>query len=291
MATGPVIGVQSDTLADGLAYILISYPTGKSRKRYRSISEGGLKIAIASEGSGLTRCGDVGEVRFDRHQSYMFRQPAGTETVTQDLSPTNGWLRFFGIEFKKSWVREQHRLSGDDPFVDWAFGALERHFCSNFEATAAYRRIAEEVRCCPYAGASRRLFLESRVLELVVLASEADFDRASKVEIKSTDATKLDEVKNIILEDVSASLSISELANAVGLNVMKLKKSFKARFGQTIHQYVIDRRLEEAHALLSDTDLQIAQVAYRVGYTPAHFAYVFQKRFGVNPTEARRRNR
>ena len=291
MSVAPIVGMQSETIDNGLACLTFSFPSGRSKERYQTISEGGLKIAIASEGAGRTRCGDIGEVRFDRQSAYIFRQPAGTETVTEDLLFTNGWIRLFGIEIKQDWVRQQHRLSGDDPFLDWAFEALDRDFCSSFQSTATYRRIAEDARCCPYVGAMRRLFLESRILELVVLASEADTGAVNKVEIKSSDAARLDEVKNIILDDLSASLSIAELAGAVGLNVMKLKRGFKTRFGQTLRQYVIDRRLEEAHALLSDSDLQIAQVACRVGYTPAHFAHAFHERFGVSPTEARRRNR
>ena len=291
MNVAPIVGMKAEAIADGLACLTCNFPVSGSEERYQSISEGGLKIAVASEGAGLIRCGDVGEVRFDRQSAYIFRQPTGTETVTEDLLFTNGWIRLFGIEIKQDWVHRQHRLSGDDPFLDWAFEALDRDFCSSFQSTTAYRRIAEEARCCPYVGAMRRLFLESRILELVVLASEADTGAVSKIDIRSSDAAKLDEVKNIILEDVSASLCIADLAGAVGLNVMKLKRGFKARFGRTIRQYVIDRRLEEAHALLSDSDLQIAQVAYRVGYTPAHFAHAFRKRFGVNPTEARRRNR
>ena len=291
MSVAPIVGMLAETIDNGLACLTCSFPVGGSEERYQTVSKGGLKIAIASEGAGLTRCGDVGEVHFDRQSAYIFRQPFGTKTVTEDLLFTNGWIRLFGIEIKQDWVQQQHRLSGDDPFLDWAFEALDRDFCSSFQSTVAYRRIAEEARCCPYVGAMRRLFLESRILELVVLASEADTGAVSKVEIQSSDAAKLDEVKNIIIDDVSAPLSIADLAGAVGLNVMKLKKGFKARFGQTVRQYVIDRRLEEAHALLSDSDLQIAQVAYRVGYTPAHFTHAFRTRFSISPTEARRRNR
>ena len=285
----PLFGIRAEEIAEGLSCLVSVYPAGKAPTVHQSVSSGGLKIAVASEGGGLTRCGDIGEVRFDRHRAYMFRQAAGTETAMDDLSYTDGWFRFFGLEVKPAWVARQHDISGHDPMVDWAFEALQREFCLPIATAPAYRRIVEEVRCCRYIGASRRLFLESRALELLVMIADAHSERPGKAPTTTaSEAAKLDEASQIIASDAAAHLSIAGLAGAVGLNTMKLKRGFKERFGQTIHQFIIDRRLDEARALLGDTDLQIAQIAYRVGYTPGHFSQVFRSRFGESPSALRR---
>ncbi|WP_164170722.1 helix-turn-helix domain-containing protein, partial [Stenotrophomonas maltophilia] len=51
--------------------------------------------------------------------------------------------------------------------------------------------------------------------------------------------------------------------------------------------YLQEYRLREAHRMLCDEEANVSTVAYRVGYSPAHFSIAFRKRYGISPSEIR----
>ena len=66
-------------------------------------------------------------------------------------------------------------------------------------------------------------------------------------------------------------------------------RSFKAATGLSPHQYVIQRRVERAKTLLSDTGLTVAEVARAVGFSnPSHLATHVRRVLGVSPGALRR---
>lgn len=67
-------------------------------------------------------------------------------------------------------------------------------------------------------------------------------------------------------------------------------RAFKASTGLTIHAYVEQVRLAKAKALLSDTDIQLKEIAFRLGFSnAANFSAAFRKSAGESPREFRRR--
>ncbi|MBD2018118.1 helix-turn-helix domain-containing protein [Microcoleus sp. FACHB-53] len=49
-------------------------------------------------------------------------------------------------------------------------------------------------------------------------------------------------------------------------------------------RYLVERRIEGAKILRSQTDLSVAQIATRVGFaTPSHFTSVFRKHLKTTP--------
>lgn len=91
-----------------------------------------------------------------------------------------------------------------------------------------------------------------------------------------------------IVEKIDASLDdnigLVELADIAGLSVFQFARAFKARTGQTPHQYVIERRIARAQDLLQRSEDTIADIAYAVGFSSqAHLTDVFKKRVGVTP--------
>lgn len=85
----------------------------------------------------------------------------------------------------------------------------------------------------------------------------------------------------------TADHSIGELSRRFGLSDSRLKAGFRTQFGTSVHQYVIASRLDAAAAMLETTDLHVSQVAYRVGYSPAHFSTLFKRQFGRPPSSGR----
>jgi len=88
---------------------------------------------------------------------------------------------------------------------------------------------------------------------------------------------------------LSRKLSVPALAAQVNLSQNYLARRFRERFGMTMQQYQIARRVELARELLMGTDLPIKTVGRRVGLPdPQHFNKVFRNAIGRSPSQVRR---
>jgi AraC-like DNA-binding protein len=88
------------------------------------------------------------------------------------------------------------------------------------------------------------------------------------------------------------ALSAARVAAAIGISERHLSRAF-ADAGPSFPQYVLSRRLDRAHALLTRSPLiPVAEVAHRCGFgTPSRFSQAFHSRFGLRPTDVRREAR
>ena len=90
---------------------------------------------------------------------------------------------------------------------------------------------------------------------------------------------------DIIRSRYNTPPGITELARMVGLNTTNLKSGFKAEFGDTIFQCVHRFRMEHAAALLLETDINVSETAWRVGYNSVSaFSAAFKQEMGVSPS-------
>ena len=151
--------------------------------------------------------------------------------------------------------------------------------------------IAYQVLHCPLEGAARKLFLESKALE--ILAHEINtFGSAQQSQVpavKTHELDRLEEARMILEKEYADPPSIVSLARRVGLNDFKLKRGFRKVFDTTVFGYVRALRMEKARALLESGRLNVTQVASATGYSCfGHFSAAFKKRFGILPSDFRK---
>ncbi|TYP76578.1 response regulator [Paenibacillus methanolicus] len=85
-------------------------------------------------------------------------------------------------------------------------------------------------------------------------------------------------------------LSISKLAQHTFLTPNYLCRIFKEKTGKTINQYLTEIRMEKAKEHLREGRVKLSDISIRVGYQSAnHFAKIFKKMTGMNPSEFRER--
>jgi AraC-like DNA-binding protein len=86
-----------------------------------------------------------------------------------------------------------------------------------------------------------------------------------------------------------APLRLEALAAEAGLSPFHFLRLFSRVLGVTPHQYLVRTRLAHAVRLLSDRDLAITEIAYRVGFGDlSNFVRTFQRAAGVSPRAFRR---
>ena len=91
---------------------------------------------------------------------------------------------------------------------------------------------------------------------------------------------------------LEGSTSNEELAEQARLSRSYFSKAFRRSFGQSPHNYVIERRVERAKTLMRTTNDPLSQIATACGFADqAHLARVFRRVTGQAPNVWRRENR
>lgn len=143
-----------------------------------------------------------------------------------------------------------------------------------------------------YTGARRRLFTESKSIELVCRLFqeiEDNFTLSQTVDkVNSSLRNKLSMARQILINNYQNPISINALARKVGINRSSLCSEFKAFFGMTIFEFYQDYRMNIARELLQDGNLNVSQIAESVGYNHAtNFTSAFKRQFGYLPKDIR----
>jgi AraC-like DNA-binding protein len=98
----------------------------------------------------------------------------------------------------------------------------------------------------------------------------------------------LDHVEAHLGED----LALSRLSEVAGLSPFHLSREFKRATGETLHRFVMGRRLERARDALRSGATPIAQIALDLGFADqSHLTRLFRLRFGTTPAAFARAHR
>lgn len=81
-------------------------------------------------------------------------------------------------------------------------------------------------------------------------------------------------------------LSISEIANELGVSQTYLTRLFKRELGMTFIDYLTNVRIKNAIILMRDPSLKLYEIAELIGYNTQHyFSNVFKKLVGISPQD------
>ena len=154
--------------------------------------------------------------------------------------------------------------------------------------TPSMTQILHHILGCPYQGMMRRMYLESKALELLTLQlmqwMEGNATPQWWIRLRPDDIERLHQAKDILIQRMETPPSLLELARQVGIDDCKLKRGFRQLFGVTVFGYLHQARLERSRQLLATGTMSVTEVAYTVGYSSLpSFSKAFRKRFGSSP--------
>ena len=154
---------------------------------------------------------------------------------------------------------------------------------SSFACNAAIQQLLD----CPYKGSLRKLYLESKTLELIT-HSMARFiipsPATGKPQLRPHEIERIQYARELVGRDLQNPPKLLDLARTVGLPHSKLNSCFRELYGTTIFGYLREIRLNKARSFLDEGRMNVTEVAYAVGYSSlSHFAKAFKKQHGTAP--------
>lgn len=151
-----------------------------------------------------------------------------------------------------------------------------------------------QIKTNPHQGMVRRIFLESKALDLLWMQIKQYKDDQHPENIgnllKKRDIGLIMEAKKILLADLKNPPDMKSLAELTGTNTSKLKWGFKKLFDKTVGEVLRDERMNHAKILLAEENMNIKEIAEAVGYSnKSAFSKRFRERFGVLPRDFMKR--
>jgi len=82
---------------------------------------------------------------------------------------------------------------------------------------------------------------------------------------------------------------INELCKEISMSRAQLYRKFKSLTNKTVNEYLMNFRLFKAKEMLMNSDLNVSEVAYEVGFKNlSHFSRAFRAAFGLNPSSIKK---
>ncbi len=155
-------------------------------------------------------------------------------------------------------------------------------------------RIADKIQqidSMEHEGIVRSLMMEGLVHIILALEIQQYTDDLSQMNHKTGTLSKSEmdmvlEVSKFIDNYPERSLSIKELTRKSGLSPSKLQEGFKLLHGTTVSDYIRDVRLIRAEHLIKETNLNISEVVYSIGFTSrSYFSKIFKLKYKCSPKQ------
>ena len=248
-----------------------------------------FSISVFLDGSGHLSLDDGPALEIVPGALFLFHAPH----PTRGLNQVNAGSHMVGIDFRFA-------PSLLDNLGLQSLGCLMRAFNDHGsvhdallmkrQATIPLRRIANDVMSCRMKGTARRVYMQSKALELLShIIAFCDVEPTLPTALRQADLAKVQEAVDILTQRFSEPWTIAGLAREAGINERKLKQGFRTCLGRTVHEHLERTRIAAAQSLFADEGLNVTEAALAVGYsTPSHFAKVFKRRTGLSPSIWRR---
>lgn len=180
----------------------------------------------------------------------------------------------------------------DDVFVSPE--ELEMKFCSEkpysiMRENISIEHIFSELYSVPEN--IRKGYHKVKVLELLLFLSGLDYKGESEERryFSRSQVTAAKEAKKYLLAHLDEHITITELADMLGISSTSLKICFKGVYGDTINGYITNCKMQKAASLLKNTDKSVLEIAGIVGYNNgSKFAGAFRRVMNKSPNEYRK---
>lgn len=134
-----------------------------------------------------------------------------------------------------------------------------------------------------------KLFFKSKIDELTaIIIQKADMFQNLNASVSIADRNAIIEITAYLNQNLSKKFSLIELSADACMSISKFKYVFKNVVGQSLSEYITQKRMEHACEMLSYSNLYIAEIAHLIGYKNAgSFSSQFKKYMGVLPIDYR----
>jgi len=142
---------------------------------------------------------------------------------------------------------------------------------------------------------SKNLFRFQKGMEILAVLEKGsdDFISLNKTEglvgLSEKDGSRMDQILRYLLDNRFRAISLDEISEQANMSKEAFCRFFKMRTRKTFTQYVNQLRISEAQKLLKESDKNVSEIAFSIGYENlSHFNRNFKVITGKTPIEFRK---
>jgi AraC-like DNA-binding protein len=232
------------------------------------------KIHYIHSGKGIFKLGDK-SYELKSGQCFLICPNALAYYQADEQDPWSYyWIAFNGIN-AQSYLRRAN-LTLDNPVISCNCDALILQcFSQMFEGSKF-----------PNSGDMR--LLSSLYLFLGIMMDQAENNKALTKQ-SNNDNSYINKAIEWLEVNYSSTVTISEIAEYIGLNRKYFSRIFKREIGMSPQNFLINFRLNKACELMMNNQLSIGEISRSVGYVDQLlFSKIFKKFKGVSPNNYRK---
>ncbi|MGB3372382.1 MAG: helix-turn-helix domain-containing protein [Rhodococcus sp. (in: high G+C Gram-positive bacteria)] len=191
------------------------------------------------------------------------------------------FMRGFSHGLEELVVKMPHSVFGDVSGLTSLRSPMVFDFSANgnVHAAALAQQVGHATRSADPTAPDERAILE--LVSVLATGARADLSSAHRASARAFIERRL----------FDTSLSATAVASAVGISARQLSRVFAAD-GTSVPKYILQRRLDLAHARLTTPSAAastIAEIAHDCGFTSAaYFSNAFATKFGARASDVRR---
>lgn len=130
--------------------------------------------------------------------------------------------------------------------------------------------------------------LELKLLELLHLIAIQDKSFRFLRELSSGGSRKRRPITDFMEQYYSHKLKIEDYALLTGRSLSTFIRDFRRSYNTTPNRWIIEKKVDIAHQLLTAKNYSVTDAAAEVGYeNTSHFIKVYKQRYGVTPKKAK----
>jgi AraC-like DNA-binding protein len=210
--------------------------------------------------------------------------------VNTETLPAGLHIKSVKILFNEKWLKKYMGMEPDDDVLQ-KYLSLKTESFDIEQLDAEYLKLMEDLWNAKKDDPLQNIFLQNRVSLLVERFFTRLYNKASllkgEFDLSSEVIQKMITVEEVLSKDFSKlPPTIDEFSRMVSMSSTKLKKSFRAMYGDSIYSYYQKQRLGRANQLLMSGKYNVKQTAAAVGYNNvANFTLAFKKQYNTIPAD------
>ena len=229
---------------------------------------------------------DGGYLILNEGQPYSIEIASPTRVETFVLWFPRGWaeevLRSFN-EAQETLLAQSANDAGSSASFFERYTPHDRIVSPNVQALRAAFKSKETIQD-GWLEENLRTLLASMLSSQRALKHQVDRLSAVRASTREELWRRVNRARDYLHANLSRSICLSEVAAAACLSPFHLLRMFRAVFGQTPHQYLINCRLDRAKFLLEKTRIPVTAICLECGFTSlGSFSALFHRSCGMSP--------
>ena len=95
--------------------------------------------------------------------------------------------------------------------------------------------------------------------------------------------------REMVADQAPSTVRLADIAREVGVHPVHLSRTFRRCYGETMAEFLADRRIIAAQTALLTTHMKVSAIAHATGFCDhAHLTRVMQRRLGTTPSALRK---